>query len=508
MENTLFYFLSFSSILSLILISKFLVNKQRNYSKIIPSSPPSIPVIGHLHLIKGPVHRALQHLSFKYGPIFALRLGSLPVLVISSPSAAEECFTKNDIILANRPRFCNGKHFQYNYTAIVTAPYGHHWRNLRRVTTLGLFSTTQLNAYSTVRQDEIGLLIKNMCQDSQSQGFTKFDMTSRLQELSFNIIMRIIAGKQCCGDDIKEAKHFRDKIREISELSEASNPADFLPFLQWFDFWGMEKRMVSIQKDSDVFLQGLIDERRNKDGISYPRDEGNTGTLIDNLLSLQKSEPEYYSEDVIKGIILTLLVAGTDTSAVTIEWAMSLLLNHPKVLQKARAEIDKYVSQQRLVDETDLPKLQFLQAIAHETLRLYPAAPLLLPHMSSDDCIIGGFDIPRGTMVLVNVWAIHRDPEVWDNPTSFIPERFEGMKGEGYKFMPFGMGRRQCPGAGLANRVVGLALASLIQCFEWERVSEEFVDMSEGKGLTMPKANQLEAMCRQREEIIDVILEL
>lgn len=201
-------------------------------------------------------------------------------------------------------------------------------------------------------------------------------------------------------------------------------------------------------------------------------------------------------------------MAGTDTSAVTIEWAMSLLLNHPKVLQKARAEIDKYVSQQRLVDETDLPKLQFLQAIAHETLRLYPAAPLLLPHMSSDDCIIGGFDIPRGTMVLVNVWAIHRDPEVWDNPTSFIPERFEGMKGEGYKFMPFGMGRRQCPGAGLANRVVGLALASLIQCFEWERVSEEFVDMSEGKGLTMPKANQLEAMCRQREEIIDVILEL
>ncbi|KAK2972532.1 hypothetical protein RJ640_006598 [Escallonia rubra] len=153
------------------------------------------------------------------------------------------------------------------------------------------------------------------------------------------------------------------------------------------------------------------------------------------------------------------------------EWALSLLVNHPKVLEKARAELDSYVGQDRLVYETDIPKLQYLQSIVNETLRLYPTAPLLVPHESSDDSTVGGFDVPRGTMLLVNAWAMHRDRAVWDDPTTFKPERFEGRENGGHNFVPFGMGRRQCPGAGLANRVVALALAAMIQCFDWERVS-------------------------------------
>lgn len=185
---------------------------------------------------------------------------------------------------------------------------------------------------------------------------------------------------------------------------------------------------------------------------------------------------------------------------------MSLLLNHPEALTTARAELDKHVGHERLVNEHDLPKLSYLQNIVTETYRLFPAAPLLVPHESSHDCTIGGFDIPRGTMLLVNAWAIHRDPEVWDDATCFKPERFEGKKrDEGYKLVTFGAGRRQCPGISLANKVICLSLAGLIQCFEWERIGEELVDMSEGKGLTMPRAKPLQAMCKVREEMINVL---
>lgn len=175
----------------------------------------------------------------------------------------------------------------------------------------------------------------------------------------------------------------------------------------------------------------------------------------------------------INYFLQTLLLAGTDTTSTTIEWAVSLLLNHPDVLRKAKVEVANYVGDDRLADETDLPKLNYLQCIVNETQRLYPVAPLLVPHISSNDCTVGGFDIPWGTMLLPNVWAIHRDPNVWDDPTSFRPERFQSGESKAYKFLPFGVGRRQFLGAELANRMVSLSLAVLIQCFEWKRIDEE-----------------------------------
>lgn len=159
---------------------------------------------------------------------------------------------------------------------------------------------------------------------------------------------------------------------------------------------------------------------------------------------------------------------------------MSLLLNHPEVLEKARSEIDKIVGHDRLVEEADLSKLLYLQSVMNETLRMFPAGRLLIPHVSSEDCNVGGFEIPSGTMLIANIWAVHRDPNLWDDATSFKPERFMGAKIEGYKFAPFGAGRRQCPGGGLAKRVVNLFLAVLIQCFDWKRVNEDLVDLSEG----------------------------
>ena len=201
-----------------------------------------------------------------------------------------------------------------------------------------------------------------------------------------------------------------------------------------------------------------------------------------------------------------LLVAGTDTSAMTLEWAMSNLLNNPDTLEKARAELDARVGQSRLVEESETCELSYLQNIISETLRLHPAAPLLAPHYSSEDFTLSGYHVPRDTIVLVNVWAIHRDPRLWDDAESFKPERFEGAGDVAYKLMPFGRGRRACPGEGMAQRVVGLALGALIQCFDWERVGAEPVDMTEGRGVTMPKAVPLEAMCKARPVMLNAVL--
>ncbi|CAN6932982.1 hypothetical protein Bca4012_100842 [Brassica carinata] len=180
---------------------------------------------------------------------------------------------------------------------------------------------------------------------------------------------------------------------------------------------------------------------------------------------------------------------------------MTNLLKHPQVLEKARLEIDEKIGEDRLIDEPDLAELPYLQNVVSETFRLFPVAPLLVPRTPTKDMKIGGYDVPRDTIVLVNAWAIHRDPKLWDDPERFVPERCNNVGGsENYanKLMPFGNGRRICPGAGLGQRIVTLALGSLIQCFDWENVKGEEIDMTESTGLGMHKMDPLRAMCRPR----------
>ncbi|XP_030462825.2 isoflavone 3'-hydroxylase-like [Syzygium oleosum] len=510
MEDVWVYIISAASSFLFLL---FLFKLQRSSKRNLLPSPPSLPIIGHLLLIKEPVHQTLQSLSDRYGPVLFLSFGSRRVVVVSSPSAAEECFTRNDVVLANRPRTLAGKIFTYGNTTIGSAPYGPLWRDLRRLTALEILSPHRLAGSLTVRLEEVRLLVKNLYEVATLAavrgGCARVEMRSRLQELSFKSIMRMISGKHYFGaaieaGDVEVARQFREVIKEIFELS-GTDPGDFLPALRKVvDFKGRERRMVDVAKRSDRILQGMIDEVRSRRKRSDRGREMESKTMIDTMLS------DGYPDDIIKGQILSMLAAGTDTSSVTIEWAMSLLLNHPDVLKKAQVELDQVVGRDRLVDEADIHKLPCLQNIINESLRLFPPAPLLVPHESSEDCMIGGFDVPRSTMILVNAWAIQRDPKVWDDPTSFKPERYEGLEGDhAYRLLPFGMGRRSCPGAGLANRVVGLALAALIQCFEWERVGEEPVDLSEGTGLTMPKRQPLEAMCKAREcKIANVLAQL
>lgn len=329
------------------------------------------------------------------------------------------------------------------------------------------------------------------------------DVRAALDELALNVVMRLTAGKRC---DEEEARRFRWVVKEGFDLVKESSAGDFLPFLRWVGNGGREKRMAVLEKEADDLFEMVVEERRRERGRRLTEQGGPEGqsrtTIVDRLLELQEAEgKKSCSDDIIKGVILTMIAAGTDTSAESLEWAMSLLLNHPQELQKARSEIDALVGGcgRRLIDYSDLCNLPYLQCIIRETLRLYPVAPLLLPHESSGDCTVSGFHVRRGTILFVNAYHIQRDPETWEEASSFRPERFMEAGAAAAKVLAFGMGRRSCPGEGLAMKMMGLALGAMIQCIEWRRAGEEEVDMEEGAGMTMPKAKPLEAFCMPRE---------
>ncbi|KAD4888578.1 hypothetical protein E3N88_20651 [Mikania micrantha] len=477
----------------------FTTHFRRNSANLPPTIFPTLPIIGHLHLLKNPFYRTLAAISAKHGPILLLRFGSRRVLLVTSPTAAEECLAKNDILFANRPRLLAGKILGSNYSNLGWSPYGDHWRNLRRISTLELLSSNRLNEFHDIRADEGRLMIHKIISVCSSP----VNLTLIFHEMTLNMIMRMISGKRYFGGEMEEeGQRFKEMVKEMFKVSGASNLGDHLPFLRWLGMRGLEKKMIVLQEKSDSFIQELIDQIRKLKGNNDNNKEKKKNTMIEVLLQLKEDDPQYYTDELIRNLMLNLLIAGTDTSTATMEWAFSLLLNHRHTLKKAQKEIDIHVGNNRLIDESDMSSLPYLLCIVNETMRMYPPGPLLVPHESSDDCVVGGYHIPRGTMLLVNQWAIHHDPNLWSDPEMFCPERFKGLEGksrDGFRFMPFGFGRRSCPAEGLAMRMIGLTLGLFIQCFDWERISDEMVDMSEGPGLTMPRAQPLLAKCRPRQ---------
>ncbi|KAJ4890997.1 Uncharacterized protein Rs2_30745 [Raphanus sativus] len=441
--------------------------------------------------IENPVHRCLRDLSRNLGPVFSLRLGSCRAVIVTSASAAEEFLShENDVIFANRPNSTLGKYVAYNNTAIIVAPYGDHWRNLRRICSLEIFSAARLKESFEIRRDEVRSLVRTIHKAASGGGgndFVRMELRPLLSGFTLNVIMRMMAGKRYYGgEDNAEAKEVRELISETFELAGFTYVGDFLPILKLFDFDGYVKRVKKLGSRLDKFMQELVDEHRRNRGQTEFKN-----TMITHLLTLQETQPEYYTDEIIKGLVMVMIDAGTDTTAVTLEWAMANLLNHPDVLAKAKTELNNVVSSEgRLMEESDTSTCTYLNNVISETLRLYPAGPMLVPHASSVDCKVAGYDIPRGTWLFVNAWAIQRDPKVWDEPEAFKPERFDNEEWKTTKrgnFLPFGIGRRACPGMGLAQILLSSALGSLIQCFDWERDEDIAVDMSEGTGLTMPK---------------------
>ncbi|KAF7830574.1 isoflavone 2'-hydroxylase-like [Senna tora] len=478
---------------SVLKLNKFISpsNIRDNKRKPRPPGPPALPIIGHLHLLKQPIHRSIHKLSHTYGPIMSLRF-------------VEECLVKkNDIVFANRPLTLAGKYLSYDYKSMAFAPYGDHWRGLRRITNQELSSTSRLALSSPAREDEVLILLKQLFDKCRGGGWAQVEPRHRFVDLIFDVMVRMISGKRYCGTDVasKEAMEFKNSMDEIFELLDLSM-LDLFPILQWLDPFGVVKRMKKAMMVEDNFLQSLLDENRRKGN-----DERKYMTLVEAMLSQKHTDPVFFSDDNIKAISGAIIAAGTETSASTMEWALANLLKHPEVMKKLKAEIESEVGTERFLDESDIGKLPYLQNVVLETLRLYPAGGLGLPRMNSEDCTVGGYHIPKGTMLMVNVWAMQRDPKLWRDASRFMPERMESGQ-TGYGFIPFGAGRRICPGANIAKRLMALTMGLLVQAFEWKKIGDGEIDMMEGGGLTLPKVEPLVALIRPRPEMITLLSQL
>ncbi|KAL6012488.1 hypothetical protein ACLOJK_002977 [Asimina triloba] len=441
----------------------------------------------------------------KLGPAFMLRLGLRPTLVVSSWEVAKECFTTNDKVFASRPGITAGKLLGYNYAMFGFAPYGPYWREMRKIATLEVLSNRQLESLKHIRANEVGM---SAIDDGDE---------AMVGNLTFNVTNMMVAGKRCFGTNIagneEEARRFRHGISELLRLTGVFVAGDSLTFLEWLDLEGHERAMKETAKELDGVLEVWLEEHR----VRRASGEVGVNDFMDVLISItEEAQISGYDRTPLSRLIhccnLTvkfhylwaIILGGTDTTAVTLVWALTLLLNNPQALEKAQDELDRHVGRDRRVDESDIKDLVYLQAIAKETMRLYPAAPLSVPHEAAEDCFVGGYHIPAGTQLLTNIWKLHRDPNVWSDPWEFRPERFLtshadlDVRGQHFEYIPFGSGRRSCTGISFALQVLHLSLANLMHGFDLATPGNEAVDMTESIGLTMPKEKPLEVFFSPR----------
>ncbi|KAL6593911.1 hypothetical protein ACP70R_048812 [Stipagrostis hirtigluma subsp. patula] len=520
-----FYVVAVLTFVLLFLIQRVFMIRRKKRLRLPPGPRLTVPVLGHLPLLKKPLQASLADLAARHGPIVHLRLASRDAVVIGSAELAKECFSGElDVALANRPHFPSVREASFDYAVPTLANYGAHWRAMRRVAAVHLLSAHRVNLMSdSVVAREVRAMVRRLARAPSAaaapggSGAARVELKRRLFELSHSVLMEIIAQtRNTYSDDAdedmsKEARQMKDIVEEIVPLVGVANLWDYVPLLRWLDVYGVKKKLTHAVTRRNDFIYKMIDAERKKQTErknGEANDANNSDekkSMIGVLLSLQKTEPDVYTDTFIAALVANLLGAGTETTSTTTEWAMALLLNHPDVLKKAQEEIDAQVGESRLLHKNDLPQLPYLHCIISETLRLYPAVPMLLPHESSTDCKIHGYDVPAGSMVLVNAYAIHRDPAIWREPEVFRPERFEHGGAEGKFMMPFGMGRRKCPGENLAMRTMGLVLGVLLQCFDWRKVGDEEVDMTTGSGTIMFKAVPLEALCKPRPNMTSLL---
>ncbi|KAJ7963294.1 Cytochrome P450 [Quillaja saponaria] len=319
---------------------------------------------------------------------------------------------------------------------------------------------------------------------------------NQLFTLSLNIISRMVLGKKYTDeskDTIFKPNEFKKMVEELLFLSGVLNIGDSIPWINFLDLQGYIKRMKALSKKFDRFLEHVLDEHI----------EGSKGVkdyvakdMVDVLLQFAEDHTleVKLERHGAKAFTQHLLAGGTESSAETVEWAISELLKKPEIFNKAAEELDRVIGRERWVEENDMVNLPYLDAIIKETMRLHPVAPMLAPRLSREDCNIAGFDIPKGTRVFVNVWTIGRDPALWENPNEFFPERFIGkdidIKGQNFALLPFGSGRRMCPGYSLGLKMIQTSLANLLHGFKWRlpgEMKKEDLDMEEIYGLSTPK---------------------
>ncbi|KAL6650233.1 hypothetical protein ACP70R_009158 [Stipagrostis hirtigluma subsp. patula] len=489
---------------------------RRTYN--LPPGPKPWPVIGNLNLMGPLPHRSIHELSKRHGPLMQLRFGSMAVVIGSSAGVARLFLKTHDAAIADRPRFAIGRHTAYDCTDILWSNYGAYLRQARRICAAELFSAKRLESFEHIRDEEVRATLRGLRRASSSSGQATVRLRDHLNMLTLGVISRMVLGKKYVGEEEEEKAaegcfsppaatpaEFREMVDEFFVLNGAFNIGDFLPWLDWMDLQGYVRRMKKTAHMFGRFLDRILEEhneRRRREGEGFVARD-----MVDVLLQLA-DDPNLevpLTRDNVKAITQDLVIGGTDTSSMTMEWAISELLKNPKCLVMASEELDRVVGRDRLVSERDLPHLPYIEAILKETMRVHPAAPVLAPHVAHEDVSMGGYDIPAGTTVFINVWSIGRDPVAWDAPDEFHPEWFMvnkvDVRGHDFELLPFGSGRRMCPGYSLALKVMLLSIANLVHAFEWrlpDGTTEEELDMEEVFLLAMPRKVPLEVVLQPK----------
>ncbi|KAI3447311.1 hypothetical protein Pfo_003976 [Paulownia fortunei] len=473
----------------------FLFHRQKRLREALyPPGPPGLPFIGNLHQFDTATpYIYLWQLSNKYGPLMSMKLGSVPVLVVSSPEMAKEVLKTNDLAFSSRPRVLGQDKLSYSGLDVAFAPYSDSWRELRKICVLHLLSNKQVQSFRPIREDEVFRMIRNLSARASSGEVANLSVT--MLSLTSTLICKIAFGKMQ-DEEGSERHRFDELMIESQAMQGGFFFSDYLPSFSWVDkLSGMIARLDKISKDLDEFYQELIDER-----LDPSRPKSVNPNILDLLIQLK--EEKSCSIDLtwnhVKAILMDIFVAGTDTGAATIVWTMTALMKNLTAMKKLQKDIRELIGAKGKVNEDDLPNLPYLKAVIKEALRLYPPAPLLLPRETLEKCNIKGYIIPPKTLVYINAWAIARDPEYWESPNEFQPERFLNTTvdiiGQDFQVIPFGAGRRGCPGISMGLATVELALANLLYSFNWELPSgmkKEDIDTEVLPGLTMHKKNPL-----------------
>ncbi|EOY09433.1 Cytochrome P450, family 93, subfamily D, polypeptide 1, putative [Theobroma cacao] len=329
------------------------------------------------------------------------------------------------------------------------------------------------------------------------------DIGVELMRLTNNIISRMLLSKRC-SDKENEANEVQTLVKEMNSLGPKFNLSDSLWFCKNLDLQGYRKRLKDVRDKYDILMEKIIlehKEARKKNGARGDKIKDVLDILID--ISEDENAEMKLTRENIKAFVMNFFGAGIDTSAVTIGWGLAELINHPSVMEKEQKETDSVVRKNRILEESDIENVPYLQAIVKETLRLHPAGPLVVRE-SKEDCIIGDYQIPEGTRLFVNLWALSKDPKQWERPLEFVPERFlcepwrQGknqfldVRGQHFSLLPFGSGRRSCLRASLALQVIPTVFGIIIQCFDWKVDGvNDTVNMEEKAGLTLVRAHPL-----------------
>ncbi|XVF59523.1 hypothetical protein PTKIN_Ptkin07bG0282800 [Pterospermum kingtungense] len=480
-----------------------------------PQAGGALPIIGHMHLLGGQqlTHKTFGAMADKYGPVFSLRLGSHKVVVLNSWEVAKECFTVHDKVFSSRPTVAASKYLGYDFAMFGFAPYGSYWREIRKIAIVELLSNHRIDMLKHIRASEVKTTIRELYKSWLSKGSGEtgvlVDMKQWFGDLTYNIAFRMIGGRRYFGPNADcedtEARRCQKVTGDFVNLFGVFVLSDAIPFLGWLDFQGYEKAMKRTAKELDTIIGGWLEEHKQKRLLSGGLIEEQD--FMDVMLNILKDAKisGFDADTINKATCLNLVLGGSDTTMVTLTWALSLLLNNPQVLNKALDELNMFVGKDRLLEESDITNLVYLQAIVKETLRLYPPSPLI-GRASLGDCTLStGYYIPSGTRVIVNAWKIQHDERVWSDPFDFKPERFLtsnkdlDFRGQTFELIPFGAGRRSCPGVALALKMVHFILGSFLHSFEVSKPSKlEEIDMTETNGLTNMKATPLEVLLTPR----------